>query len=101
MIVAQRKEEISLFLKKKMVFTEIFKEHFLEQQFFPIIDFIESKGFLIKIPSVIEGEDATFIYKKLQNFPFENKGVEKFSLFLHMRLSNKTEIELFSKGIFQ
>jgi hypothetical protein len=102
MILVKRQEVYSVKINGKTF--ENIEEHtktFLDHKFYPILSFLEKKGLIIKIPSKIDGWDATFAFEKL-NDEKHNLGptAEEFALFLYMRLERTRPIWIEQKGIF-
>lgn len=94
MFYAARNQLITIKTKDfKIEKLDVQKKFFLDDQFLRISNYIESKGFLIVVPTIIDGADATWIMKQLQK---ENLGrfSEEFQLLIYMRLSRKDPIEV-------
>lgn len=102
MIVVKRQEHYSINWDGKLLeYTDEHVKKFLDHDFLPILAYIASKGLDIEIPSILDGWDATFVYRKL-NEPGHGLGrpAEELALFLHMRLYKTYPVWIEQKGLF-
>lgn len=75
-------------------------KNFFDQEFIPIIDRISKKGLVLTFPAILDGWDASFVYKKLKEWNWNSPAKKNFELFLYMRLDNKTSIFIEHRGFF-
>jgi hypothetical protein len=100
MYIVKRQQEHSVKIGNKVIqHTEEYKQVFLEKDFIPIISYLSDKGLSIKIPSIIDGWDATFIYNKLSEADM-GKPANDLCLFIYMRLDRRHPIWVEYKNLF-
>lgn len=88
MFIISRKEKYSV----KNFEVEIKHDKvFLDRDFYPIKFYLEDKGLVFNEPTILDGWDATFIYRKLKN-TYINPASKDLELFLYMRLRNSRPI---------
>lgn len=100
MFVASRKEDYEIkFSGRTIKHTEKHRQSFLDDDFIPILDFLEEKGLVIPVPTILDGWDATFIYRKLKNTAL-NQAADDLALFIYMRLSRRNNIYIEYSNLF-
>lgn len=102
MFVVRRKEDYRVKWGNRIIeHTEEHAKKFLDHDFLAILNFLASKGLEFPIPTLLDGWDATFVYRKL-NEPGHGLGrpAEELSLFLYMRLSRTRPVWVEKKGLF-
>lgn len=101
MFLVSREELFTIHIKEEQIKNiERFEKKFEDEEFFPILNFIESKGLSIPIPTILDGWDATFIYKKLNEASLPLGTVaEELSLFIYMRLKRRNPISIQHSGL--
>lgn len=102
MYVVKRQEDYKINWYGKVIeHTEEHTKRFLDHDFLPILTYISKKGLDIEVPSLLDGWDASFVYRKLSE-PGHGLGrpAEELALFLYMRLSKTRPVWIEQKGLF-
>lgn len=101
MFVIKREEIYRLnWLGKEIEHRVKHTKRFLDGEFIPILEFIDSKGLSIDIPTILDGWDATFVYRKLlEPGHYLGQPADELALFLYMRLQRKNPVWIEYKGL--
>lgn len=102
MFVVSREEEFKVHLfGKDIEHIERYQKYFLDDEFVPVIRYIEEKGLVIQIPTILDGWDASFIHRKLSERTCSlGRVAEELSLFIYMRLQSTAPIEVKHSGTY-
>lgn len=103
MFVVRREDIYTIKTKDAgLLLVQEYEKKFLDEQFIPIILFLANKGLHIEIPSVIDGWDATFIYRQLDKEAYVlGRPAEELALFIYSRLKNNQNIALEHRSLFR
>lgn len=103
MFIVRREDLYSIETNEsKIILTQEYKKKFLDEQFLPILLYIENKGLHLGIPSVIDGWDASFIYRHLSTEHYRlGRPAEELCLFIYSRLKSNQAIALEYEKLFK
>lgn len=103
MFVVRREDIYNIETKEtNIVLVQEYEKRFLDEHFVPIIIFLADKGLHVEVPSVLDGWDATFIYRQLDREAYAlGRPAEELALFIYSRLKQNQNIKLEHKSLFK